>query len=88
MIGLARLLLRSIWLAVFILGVRRALELLQRGTEELIDRIDEGDESGLVRTLARLHDALHHNRGGQTGASDPAGSAASDAAGASASGET
>ena len=94
MIGLARLLLRSIWLAVFILGVRRALELLQRGTEELIDRIDEGDGSGLVRTLARLHDALHHNRGGQadgpgvSGASDPAGSAASNAAGASASGET
>ncbi|MCH7655917.1 MAG: hypothetical protein IIC32_07020 [Chloroflexi bacterium] len=65
MFGLARLLLRSIWLAVFVLGVRRALELVQRGAEELIDRVDEGDESGLVRTLARLHEALHrsHRRG-------------------------
>ena len=72
MFGLARLLLRSIWLAVFVLGVRRALELVQRGAEELIDRIDEGDGSGLVRTLARLHDALHRSRGHEasgTGAS-------------------
>ncbi|MCI0888405.1 MAG: hypothetical protein J4N28_02165 [Chloroflexi bacterium] len=65
MFGLARLLLRSIWLAVFVLGVRRALQLVQRGAEELIDRVDEGDEGGLVRTLARLHEALHrsHKRG-------------------------
>ena len=65
MFGLARLLLRSIWLAVFVLGVRRALGLVQRGADELIDRVDEGDESGLVRTLARLHEALHrsHRRG-------------------------
>ena len=94
MIGGGRPRVRSTWLAVSSLGGRRAWALLQRGTEELIDRIDEGDEGGLVRTLARLHDALHHNRGGQadgpgvSGASDPAGSAASNAAGASASGET
>ena len=72
MLGLARLLLRSIWLAVFILGVRRALELVQRGADELIDRIDEGDGGGLVSTLARLHDALHRSHGheaGGTGAS-------------------
>ncbi len=70
MFGLARLLLRSIWLAVFILGARRAFELLQRGAEELIDRIDEGDDGGLVRTLARLHAALHRSRGRQAGDTD------------------
>ena len=70
MIGLARLLLRSIWLAVFVLGVRRALELLQRGAEELIDRIDEGEDAGLVHTLARLHAALHRSRGRQAGDTD------------------
>ena len=61
MLGLARLLLRFIWLAVFILGVRRALELVQRGAEELIDHVDAGDEGGLVSTLARLHEALHRS---------------------------
>ena len=70
MIGLARLLLRSLWLAVFILVVRRALELLQRGTEELIDRIDAGDEGGLVHTLGRLHAALHRSHGQQAGDKD------------------
>ena len=73
MIGLARLLLRSVWLAIFVLGVRRAVELAQRGAEELIDRIDEGDGGGLVRTLSRLHDALHRSQGRQAGGTDASG---------------
>ena len=73
MIALARLLLRFVWLTIFILGIRRAVELAQRGAEELIDRIDEGEGDGLVRTLARLHDALHRNQGRQAGETDPTG---------------
>ena len=59
MFALARLLLRSVWLAIFVLGVRRALELVERGADELIDRIDEGDTHGIVHTVVRCHDALH-----------------------------
>ena len=73
MIGLARLLLRSIWLAAFILGARRALELLQRGADELIDRIDEGDTRGIVRTMVRAHEALHRLGGKQAGGSGSSG---------------
>ena len=73
MFGLVRLLLRFVWLAVFVLGVRRALEIVQRGAEELIDRIDEGGESGVVHTLTRLHEALHRLQGRQAGGSGSSG---------------
>ncbi len=73
MIALARLLLRSVWLAVFVLGVRRAMEIAQRGADELIDRIDDGDTSGVVRTMVRGHEALHRLQGRQAGETDATG---------------
>ena len=73
MFALARLLLRSIWLAIFVLGVRRALELAQRGADELIDRIDEGDTRGIVRTMVRGHEALHRLQGRQASETDAPG---------------
>ncbi len=73
MFALARLLLRSIWLAIFVLGVRRALELVQRGAEELIERMDAGDTSGIVHTMVRGHEALHRLQGRQASETDATG---------------
>ena len=73
MIALARLLLRFVWLTIFILGVRRAVEFAQRGAEELIDRIDQGDTSGIVQTMVRGHDALHRLQGRQAGETEATG---------------
>ena len=73
MIGLIRLLLRFVWLALFILGVRRALEIVQGGVNELIDRIDEGESGSLERLLASLHEALHRRQAHHSGGDDPLG---------------
>ena len=70
MLGLVRFLVRIVWLAVFILGVRRALEIVKGGTEELISRIDEGEGTGLDQILIRLHEALHHGHARRSGEPD------------------
>ena len=70
MIALIRLLLRSVWLALFVLGVRRALEIVQNGADQMIDRIEEGEAGPLERTLARLHEALHDRRAHQANTED------------------
>ena len=68
MIALIRLLLRSLWFALFVLGVRRALEIVQDGADQMIDRIEEGEAGPWERTLARLHEALHDRRSNQSDA--------------------
>ena len=68
MIALIRLLLRSLWFALFVLGVRRALEIVQDGAAQMIDRIEEGEAGPWERTLARLHEALHDRRSNQSDA--------------------
>lgn len=65
MFGLIRLILRYVWLAIIILGVRKAMELAQDGTDDLIERVEEGEDGGLARTLVRLHEALHRRQGQQ-----------------------
>ena len=59
MIGLVRLTLRFVWLAIMIQGVRKVMETAHEGAETLITRIESGDESGLTQTIVRLHHALH-----------------------------
>ena len=63
MIDIVRLLLRFAWLALFILGVRKALELAQGGIEEAARRVEEGDTSSVSRSLVDVHDALHRRQG-------------------------
>ncbi|MEX2599874.1 MAG: hypothetical protein WD533_09495 [Dehalococcoidia bacterium] len=70
MFGLIRLILRYMWLAIIILGVRKAMELAQGGADDLIDRVEEGEDSGLSRTLVRLHEALHRRQAKQAGNTD------------------
>lgn len=70
MTALIRLLLRFLWLTLFVLGVRRALEIAQGGADQMIDRIEEGEAGPLERTLARLHEALHDRRSHQANTSD------------------
>jgi hypothetical protein len=64
------MLLRFLWLTLFILGVRRAFEIVQSGAEELIDRIEEGGPGGPDRLLTRLHEALHQRQSRNTGGDD------------------
>ena len=73
MISLLRMLLRFVWLTLFILGVRRALEIVQNGSGEFIDHIEEGASGTPERLLARLHEALHHRQAHHTGQDDPFG---------------
>jgi hypothetical protein len=61
-IALIRLLLRFIWLAVFVLGVRRAAELVRDGLDEAVDRIEEGEAGPVEQVLVRLHEALHRRQ--------------------------
>jgi hypothetical protein len=72
-IGLIRLILRFVWLTLFILGVRRAIEIVQGGMNEMIDRIEEGETGAMERLLARLHEALHHRQAQHAGGADPFG---------------
>jgi hypothetical protein len=69
-IGLIRLTLRFLWLTLFILGVRRALQIVQGGVDELIDRIEEGESGSFERLLARMHEALHRRQSQHTGGAD------------------
>ena len=73
MIGLIRLILRFVWLTLFLLGVKRALEIAQGGANEIIDRIEEGEGGNAERLLARLHDALHHRQAQHAAGDDPFG---------------
>jgi len=72
-ISLIRLILRFTWLALFVLGVRRAMELLQGGADQLIDRLEEGGSGSPEQTLARLHEALHHRQAQHAAGDDPFG---------------
>ena len=64
------MLLRFLWLTLFILGVRRAFEIIQGGADDLIDRIEEGDSGGPEHLLSRLHEALHQRQSRNTGGDD------------------
>jgi hypothetical protein len=67
------MMLRFVWLTLFILGVKRAIEIVQGGTNELIDRIEEGETGGFERLLTRLHEALHHRQTQHAAGADPFG---------------
>ena len=73
MLGLIRLILRFVWLTLFILGVRRALEVIQSGVETVADRIGEDEAGGLEKTLVRVHEALHRREAHHPGDTDPLG---------------
>ncbi len=73
MIGLIRLTLRFVWLALFILGVRRALEILQGGAEGLVDQLEKGEDDGFGHTLVRLHEALHRTHAHENNGTDALG---------------
>ena len=70
MLGLVHFILRAVSIAVFILGVRRALEIVKGGTEELISRIDKDEGTGLDQALIRLHEALHRRQARHSGEPD------------------
>ena len=69
-IGLVRLILRFVWLTLFILGVRSALEIVQGGIDAVADRIEEGETGGYARALVRLHEALHQRPAGRSNGPD------------------
>jgi hypothetical protein len=73
LIGLIRILLRFVWLALFILGVRRAAEIIQGGAEDLLDKFEADQTGGLGRTLTRLHEALHRVHAHESNATDALG---------------
>ncbi|MDA0797493.1 MAG: hypothetical protein O2884_02270 [Chloroflexi bacterium] len=73
MISLMRLILRFTWLTLLVLGVRRAMEMIQGGADQFIDKIEEGESGSAERTLARLHEALHHRQSQHAGGDDPFG---------------
>ena len=73
MIGLIRMILRFVWLTLFILGLRRAIEIVQGGLNDLIDSVEEGETGPVERLLARLHEALHHRQAQHAGGDDPFG---------------
>ena len=70
MFGLVHFFVRVALFAVFILGVRRALEIAKGGAEELISRIDEGEGTGLDQVIIRLHEALHRSHARRSGEPD------------------
>jgi hypothetical protein len=72
-ISLIKLSLRFTWLALFVLGVRRAWEIFQGGADQFIDRLEEGESGPPERTLARLHEALHHRQSQHAAGDDPFG---------------
>ncbi|MEK9658350.1 MAG: hypothetical protein VW450_00155 [Chloroflexota bacterium] len=62
MIGLIRLLLRFLWLAIFVLGVRGAAQIVREGLDGVVDRIEEGEAGPAEQALVRLHEALHRRQ--------------------------
>lgn len=73
MIGLIRILLRFVWLALFILGVRRAVEIIQGGAEGLVDTFEADQTGGLGRTITRVHEALHRMHAHESNGTDALG---------------
>jgi hypothetical protein len=73
LLGLIRLILRFVGLTLFILGVRRALEIAQGGVEAIADRIEEDEAGGIERTLVRVHEALHRREAHHSGGTEPLG---------------
>lgn len=73
MISLIRLILRFTWLGLFVLGVKRAVEIFQGGADQFIDRLEEGESGPVERMFARLHEALHHRQTHHAGGDDPFG---------------
>ncbi|MBD86163.1 MAG: hypothetical protein CL777_00675 [Chloroflexi bacterium] len=59
MISLIRLLLRVVWLVLLVLGIKRALEIAENGTDALAEKLESGEGGSLETSLARLHSALH-----------------------------
>ena len=59
MISLIRLLLRVVWLVLLVLGIKRALEIAENGTDALAEKLESGERGSLETSLARLHSALH-----------------------------
>ena len=41
-----------------VLGIRKAIELIQRGTDDVIADISKGNETGIGHTVVRLYEAL------------------------------
>jgi hypothetical protein len=73
-ISLIKLVLRFTWLALFVLGARRAWEILQGGIEQFIDRLEEGETgTSAGRALTRLHEALHHRQSEHATGDTPSG---------------
>ncbi len=59
MISLISLLLRVVWLVLLVLGIKRALEIAENGTDALAEKLESGEGGSLETSLARLHSALH-----------------------------
>tara|TARA_Y100000817_G_scaffold297533_1_gene273948 strand:+ start:1953 stop:2156 length:204 start_codon:yes stop_codon:yes gene_type:complete len=53
------LLLRVVWLVLLVLGIKRALEIAENGTDALAEKLESGEGGSLETSLARLHSALH-----------------------------
>ena len=70
MIGLIRMLLRFAWLTLFVLGLKRALEIAQGGADSLTERLESGEQGGVETALVRLHAALHRRQAHEAGGSD------------------
>jgi len=64
--GLMRMLIRVAWLAIIVLGLRRAFELTQGGIEAMAENIEAGDEPAPVGSIRRVHDALHKIGGSES----------------------
>lgn len=61
MLGLIRLIWRLGWIGIFILGIRKAKDLLDEGLDGIARRIEEDDGSPLITSLERIHTALHEH---------------------------
>lgn len=71
--SIIRLMLRLIWVAIIVLGVKRLLELMQSGLDEVISRVEEGEQDGVSESIVRLHEALHRRHGHEVQGSDATG---------------
>tara|TARA_Y100001936_G_C16093163_1_gene688612 strand:- start:9228 stop:9401 length:174 start_codon:yes stop_codon:yes gene_type:complete len=44
-----------------VLGIKRALEIAERGTDSLAEKLESGEGGQLESSIARLHSALHRS---------------------------
>ena len=72
-LGLIRLLLRFAWLGIMVLGIRRIVELVQDGVDQVVRQIETGESSGVAGALIRVHEALHRRHGHDLPAGDVVG---------------